>query len=90
MTDAVETPEMLQAAWAVSGRLLGWTLDVEDTVNEMADEGAIPWGYNQAPKGFFAILDRKAWKCVECDVWHPPHELGENEYCVGCRPASED
>lgn len=74
----------------VAQRLLGYSADVEMTIDEMADEGVIPWAYRDAPKPFFDSLDRKAWKCVDCDVWHPPAELDEHERCYGCRPAEVD
>lgn len=93
MTDVTLTPEMSHAACAVSARLQGYAHDIEDTINEMADEGKIPWGYHQAPRGFFMLLDQKAWKCRQCDIWHPPAELNKNDDCSGCaqgEPFDED
>ena len=79
------TPEMMSAADRVAQRLLGYTEDVEEVINEMHDEGKIPFGYHQAPKPFFARLDSRAWPCGQCNVWHPTIELDDNEDCIGCR-----
>lgn len=79
------TPEMMTAADAVARRLIGYTEDIETAVNEMADEGLIPWGYHTAPRPFFGRLDSRAWPCAQCDVWHPPIDLDDNEECIGCR-----
>ena len=76
---------MMSAADTVARKLLGYSADVEQTINEMADEGLIPFSYDQAPRPFFARLDSRAWPCAQCDIWHPPAELDDDEECIGCR-----
>ena len=86
----VLTPEIMVAVMTVAGKLMGYGEDVEEVMNGLVDEGRLTIEYNRAPRAFFTALDKKVWKCVECDIWHPPHELNAKEYCVGCAPCEED
>lgn len=75
--------EMVEAAQKIANKLLGWSVDITEGV-EQAELG---FGYDQGPVPMFKYLDTLAWRCKECDIWHPPRELDEDELCIGCRPS---
>lgn len=79
------TPEILDAVKVVAKKLMGYSEDIQTTIDDLADDGLIPFGYNEAPQAFFAYLDTRVWRCASCDIWHPMLELDDEENCTGCR-----
>lgn len=82
MTVPVTEHEMVEAAQKIAGKLLGWTIDITEGV----EQAKVGFSYDEGPLAMYRYLDTLAWKCAECDVWHPPRELDDQELCIGCRP----
>jgi len=76
----MSNPDLMALVLTVSHKMLGTSIDVE----EMFEEYELPWGYHQAPPMFFVFLDRKVWKCEECDHWCEPGELNNDDICMSC------
>lgn len=76
--------EIIERANIIAKRLMGWSIDIEEAMSELVEEGKIPDSYMNTPQAVFTVLDTKVWPCIECDIWCPTGELID-ETCTGCR-----
>ena len=76
----VVTPTEFTEASRVIAKLEGWTHEPEDVAEELGIILATP---------HYVVIDRKIWKCEECDVWCKHVDLKDG-YCSGCHPGEPE
>ncbi len=76
----VVTPQEFREASQVIAKLEGWTHEVEDVAEELG---------LTLTTGHYVCIDRKIWKCEDCDVWCRHSDLTDG-FCYGCRPVEID